>query len=623
MRISALAVTLVVASLSNPLLAQGPAGPIEPCEPPAVIPTGIHDDPGELFAEEHYRVSAGMSLQGNLQKVKYAPVMVPWNRLDPLDPLETSGNVADFQTVWVVDNPDPLQPLTIDVEFFNADGTLSNTLSDLVIEPSGHLQQGISELDLFGPYGMIRVEVDANSKAGYFVGATCYYANQVVNPLDLTAQLHQLDRAMVSMQPLQQMQSQPNNTVSFGPIPVRHRSGIDSLNGLVSFFNVCNPSRQDDVLVVTVNSPLAGPVTTTYPIPAMGTISVFDAWRYAVSNFPVVQDHDIVVEFQSIKGLPILGECIFLDLYGGDATGPAATGGSGTGGSSPSPNPPEVGAVFQRSRMTSMMLGYSPSSDLVNPELTDGTFADPDPMQTTMGVTNVSGVDVGPVTVDYFDNLGALISSDTITSLPPFESFVIGAGLYSTPNYPSGGVFKGSAHIRACNGNIIGWANRASENPLDSNLDDAPKMYGELLHRAGGAEHKIGWMLNGARTKVAPLVMHAFGDPDPLPSYVAFANHRNGNTNAYAYGFYDFNGVKTGTGIYGGLPIRTTSFSYLETMIGLAAPFLSGNAHHHAGLIQVRTGSIEGIQTIGSEVGPLLGFGEVPLYLGPGDTVGF
>ena len=632
MRIPALAVTLVVASLANPLCAQGPTGPAEPCEPPALIPTGVHSDPGELFAQEHYQVTAGMSLQGNRQKVKYAPVMVPWNQLaDPMDP---NGNIADFQTVYIINNPDPNLPLTVDVDFFNADGTLSASVPDLVIAPNGHYQREVGEAELYGPYGMIRVQVDDASLAPYFVGATSYFATQVVDPLDLEAPLHRLGRPMSSMQPLQQLQSQPDNTVSFGPVPVRHRSGIDSLNGLLSFYNLCNPSKKDDLIAVTVSSPIAAPVTSFYALPANGTISVFDAWNYAVSNYPtLMQDHDIVVEFESIKGMPILGEAILLDVYGGSASGTVGSGGSGSGsgtgsggaaapGGGGGPEGVMLGTLFERARMSTMMLGYSPTSYLVNPELTDGSFADPSPMQTTMGVTNVSGVDVGPVTVDYFDNLGALIASDTIASLPPLGSFVIGSGLFQTPNYPSTGVFKGSAHIRACNGNIIGWANRASENRWDSPHDDAPKMYGELLHRAGGAEHKIGWIQNTLRTKVAPLVLHDL--VNVLPSYVTYANHRVSNTNAHAFSFFDYAGNATGFAAYVGLPIRTTSFSYLESLITVAAPGMFSDMHHHAGLIQNRTGSIEGIQTIGGRIDFFLRFeGGLPNYPGPGDTVGF
>lgn len=626
MRIQTLAVTLVVASLTNPTFAQGP---LEPCDPPTLIPTGVHSDPGEVFTGEHYEITAGMSLQGNRHSVKYAPVLVPWNQLgNPTDP---NGNVADFQTVFIINNPDPQNPLTVDVDFFNADGTPSSSLQDLVIAPNGHLQREVGPSELDGPNGMIRVQVDSKSLVPDFVGATTYFAGQVVNPLDFTQPLNQLGRQMSSMQPLQELQSQPGNAVYFGPIPVRLRSGIDSLNGLVSFCNLCNPSKTADQIAITVISPLAPPATTFYPLPANGTISVYDAWGYAANAFPtLVQDHDIVLQIKSLRGLPILGEAVMMDMFGGDASGTQGSGGSGSGSGGGAAAPAggggaegvELGTLFDRARMSTMMLGYSPNNYLVNPEIIDSSFGPAQPMQTTMGVTNVNNVDVGPVTVDYFDNIGVFLGSDTIASLPQFASFVVGAGLYQTPNFPTAGVFKGSAHIRACNGNVIGWANRASENSFGSPHVDAPKMYGELLHRAGGVEHAVGWRQGTLRTKIAPLVLHDL--QNVLPSYVTYANHRSSNCNANAYTFYDPAGSATGFAAFAGLPIRTTSFSYLETLITVGAPGSFSDMHHHSGFIQTRTKSIEGIQTIGGRIDFFLRFeAGLPVYPGPGDQPWF
>lgn len=609
MRIPILAVTCVAASLfSAAIVAQ------------EVVPTGVHQDPAELFDAQHYLTTAGMPLQGNLASTKYAPIMVPWNQLTSTP--SPNGNVADFQTVYIINNPDSTLPLMVDVAFFEANGTLAGGHSHTIM-PKGHIQRRVDIGDLSGPQGMIQVKVDNDSPSREFVGATTYWATQVINPLmPAGSGTTRIALGMSSMQPLQEYQSNVSETVRFGPIPVRLLSGIDSVNGLLAFQNVCNPTTVVNNITVTVRGGLSGPVSNNYTINPNGTLSLFDTWNYAVSAFPTLtQDHDIVVEIKSTSGIPVLGENIFLDLFEGNAAAPVSSGGSagGAGAGEGQEGVPQ-GTFLARARMSSMMLGYTPKSTLINPELTDSTYTGVALMQSTMGICNVDSGDAGPIAIEYFDNLGFPLGIDTITNLPQFSSAVIGPGLYQSPNFPSNvsGVFKGSVRISASNGPIIGWANRASEN---ENFSDDPKMWGELLHRAGGVEHATGWLAGGVRNKIAPLVLNKFGDV--LPSYIAFANHRSSNTDAYAMQFHDLAGFKTGSAIYAGLPWRTTCFSYLEQLITLpVSVFSQTNNHHHNALVSTRTKSVEGIQTIGGRIQFYLHFdGEVPIYPGPGDTL--
>jgi hypothetical protein len=618
MRISSLAATSIAASLfSAAVLAQA-----VPCPSAEKIPTGIHQDPAEVFDDQHYMTTAGMSLQGNLASVKYAPVMVPYNQqLNPMDP---DGNVADFQTVYIIDNPDTTLPLLVDVDFFEANGTPAGGLG-VMVPPNGHIQRRVGLGDLNGPRGMIRVKVNPASLVQEFVGATTYWATQVISPFAPPGSgTTRLGLGMSSMQPLQEYQSEVSEIVRFGPIPVRLLSGIDSLNGLFAFQNVCNPTSQDNNITVTIRGGLSGTISNSYTIKPNGTRTLFDAWNYAASVYPTLtQDHDVVVEIKSTSGLPVLGENIFLDLFEG-----RASGGSG-GGTGPLPGQGQegvqLGQFLGRARMSSMMLGYTPKSRLINPELTDRTYAETTPIQSTMGICNVNPGDAGPIAIEYFDNLGVSLGMDTIASLPQFASVVIGPGLNLSPNFPSSaaGVFKGSVRIRACGGTIIGWANRASERALGSPHADAPKMWGELLHRAGGAEHAVGWLAGGVRNKIAPLVLNRVNET--LPSYIAFANHRSSNTNAYAMQFFDTAGMPTATtpSVYAGLPWRTTCFSYLENLITVDPSIGSPtNLYHHHALVSVRTQSIEGIQTIGGRIELSLNFiGEYPYYPGPGDVL--
>ena len=623
---TAVATSLAFSFLTATALAQG-----VPCPGAELVPTGQHDDPAEPFQPEHYEVTAGMPLQGNRASVKYAPVMVPWNQLD--NPDDPNGNVADFQTVFVVDNPDANVQLIVDVDFFNADGTLASTLQDLTLEPRGHLQREVGPDDLYGPNGMIRVTVDPASPAEDFVGATIYFAGQVIDPLEpLGSGSYRFDRAMSSMQPLQQYQTQLGEDTQFGPIPVRLLTGIDSTNGLFAFQNICNPSATATTLTVTLQGAIGGPVTTTYPLAANGTVTVLDAWNYAASVYPTLtQDHDVVVTFQSSNGQPVLGENIFIDLRGGDAgdtvdnggsqgSGAGGGGAAGGGGGSALVNEAELGTFLGRVRMSSMMLGYTPKARLISPEFTDTTFDAPAPIQSTLGVCNVDAQPTGDVVVEYFDNLGAWLGTDVIPSLPQYGTALIGVGLAQTPNFPVVPTFKGSVRVRACSGQIIGWANRASENPGNLQVADAPKMWGELLHRAGGWEHRVGWIEGTTRNKIAPLVLHDL--QNVIPSYVAIANHRSSNTDAYAYTFFDRLGAATGFAAYAGLPSRTTPFTYLEPLIMFPSTGSFSDIHHHMGLVSNRTKSVEGIQTIGGRIDFYLRFeGGLPYYPGPGDTV--
>jgi len=612
--------TLVASSLLTvSAVAQG-----VPCPGAELIPTGTYDDPNEPFQDEHYMVTAGMPLQGNRAAVKYAPVMVPWNQLN--DPTDPNGNIADFQTVFVIDNPDPKDPLTVDVDFFNADGTPAGSLPDVVIEPYGHLQREVDDTLLAGPVGMIRVTVDDESLVPTFVGATIYFAGQTVNPFDeVGGGTYRFDRAMSSMQPLQEWQSQLSPVQRFGPIPVRLLTGIDSTNGLLAFQNVCNPSPTTTTVKVSVIGTQTGPVTNSYILKPNGTVSLLDTWNYAASVYPTLtQDHDVIIEIESTNGSPLVGENIFFDLSSGSAGAPVSQGGSqgeggGGGGQFAFNGNSNTGEFLGRARMSSMMLGYTPKNRLINPELTDTTFSGIAPVQSTMGICNVDPQATGTIVVDYLDNTGAIISSDSIPSLPQFGTALIGVGLADSPNFPQVVTFKGSVRIRACDGKLIGWANRASENNAGLAAVDAPKMWGELLHRAGGREHRVGWIEGTLRNKIAPLVLHDV--ENVIPSYVAIANHRSSNTNAYAYTFFDPMGNATGFAAYVGLPWRSASFSYLEPLITVPAPGFFSNMHHHMGLVSNRTKSIEGIQTIGGSIHFFLRFeGGLPVYPGPGDT---
>lgn len=581
------------------LLAQGPATPqILTCPPPSITASGVTNDPNEPFSYEHLHVTAGMPLQGNRRAVKFAPVLLP-----------VLGNVASFQTAVVVDNPNGASPLTVDITLRLADGTVASTIPAVTIAPNGHFTMPVSPSVVTTPIGMVQVQVTPTSVVRDFVGATIYRADQGIDPLTLytgNPVVAPLPRPMASMQPLQELQPAATRA-TFGPIPVRLGAGIDSLNGLVAFINLVNPSRVTSTLQVTLRSQSQPPLTSLYTLPPQGSATIYDPWFFAARNYVTnAADEDIVIEVVSAAGVPFLGEALLFDFFASAAI--AEPG-----------HPGHLGELFGRARMSSMMLAYTPTNVLVNPELTDRPVAPQFPalIDSTMGLTNVEVTEAGPVTVDYFGPTGALLGSDTIVSLPRWQSLLIGRGQPASPGFPTN-VRRCSVEVRACGGGVIGWANRADETDPLGGLE----MWGELLHGAGGREHASGWLVNGVRTKMAPLVLHDVAMQ--LPSYITFANHSVGNIGAHAFAFYDPNGAWTGSQRFAGIRFRADSFSYLEAMIvnpsPVGGPQLIHARDQHHGLIGQAAGVIAGIQTIGGELGVHLPFVfEFAGYPGPGD----
>jgi len=596
-------VSLVALSLlAAPIAAQQTT---TPCPPPAIVATGVTAEPGDVaMTAEHYSVTAGMPLQGNAQAEKFAPVLTPF----------TGGNLANFQSVVVIDNPDPGLQLVVDLAFFTSAGIPAGTIAGLTIEPRGHRAIAVDPSLLTDNIGTVRVTATADSPNRLFVGATVHYANQSANPIDLVLPgpnpVQNLMRPMTCMQPLQEL-SGGATRASFGPIPVRRGSGIDSLNGLVSVLHLCNPSAVLHTITMVISRPIGPPILSTYTIPARGSIVVWDPLFYAAQQYLTTNpDHDIVVRLVSGNNLPILGEVLTFDLFES-----AAVGGPG--------KQPPLGTPFGRARVSSMMLGYSPTASLVNAEITNvasGLF------QSTMGIANVGATDAGPVTIDYFDRLGNLIASDNLPLLPPLSTALFGPGLVQSPNFPTS-AFRWSAQIRACGSpGLIGWANRASEAVVVVPEDDFQEMYGELLLGAGGREHATGFQTLGVNTVLAPIVLHDL--ENVLPSYVTCANHSVANIGPWVMWFRDPFGLATGAapvgGSFAGMRWRATAFTNLENVITAAAPVggggSTGQRNQHKAFIYNTTGFVQGIQTIGGQLWPHLPIYEAPpVYPGPGD----
>lgn len=570
----------------NAIIAQGPM-PAVPVPVPTClaypVPSGTSDVPASsFFAEEHERVWASTHLQGQQAGVKYAPVL--WS----LD----GGLVGDFISYVIVNNPDPSNGLQVEISYFDPAGNLLSTSTPATIAPDGHYVQ--PAFAVAGPtFGMVRVRVTPTSVVRRFVGATFHHANLMVNPLDsslpfVTDPLP--DRAQ-GLNSLQQLQIPQRNTrAHLGPIPLRTSIGIDSVNRIFPLLLVCNPhpTLQQTMNVVVSDSTGSTVTSPGVQIPPMGTYVNFDGWLAAIAVVNgTAPERDIIVSCVSNVGLPILGEGLIFDPYGGATLG-------------------------ARLRMTSTMLQHTPTKTLVNPEVTTTPPIGTVQFDTTMSIANVATSDAGPVVIEYFNSTGGIIGSDTIASLPLLSSVVAGRGQPATPNYPNG-VFGAWARITACGGGIIGWTNRADEGSI-TNQTFLKKMYGETLHGSTGAEPGPGFILNGSRRKIAPLAFDqvAIGID---PGYIAMMTDTPGNIGIYSYSFFDAFGTPTGLASFTGLRALNASFTYEDPIITL-------DAFRHHGAVDITSGRIKGVCTIGGDVTQYFETGG-GTYKGPGDTVPF
>lgn len=548
------------------------------------VPSGVSDVPPSVFLPaEHQRVWASTHLQGQRAGIKYGPVLWSLN----------GGLVADFVTYVIVNNPDPANSLQIELSYFDPAGNLLVTNTPATIAPNGHHVE--PAMAVSGPtFGMVRVRVTANSVVRRFVGATFHHANLMVNPLasDLPFVTDPLPDRAQGLNSLQQLQIAQRGATRahLGPIPLRTSIGIDSVNRLFPLLLVCNPhpTLQQSMNVV-VSDPTGATVTSPgVQIPPMGTYVNFDGWLAAIDVVNgVAAEREIIISCVSNVSLPILGEGLIFDPYGG-----ATVGG--------------------RLRMSSTMLQHTPQRSLVNPEVTTSGAPATVAFDTTMSIGNVASGNAGPVIIEYFSAGGAIIGSDTIGSLPLLSSVVVGPGLPASPNFPTG-VFGAWARVTACGGGIIGWSNRADEGGI-ANQTFLKKMYGETLHGSSGNEPARGFVIGGLRRKIAPLAFDQFAVPID-PGYIAMMTVTPGNIGVYAYSFFDQFGTLTGFAPFVGLRALNASFTYEDPIITL-------DAFRHHGAVDITTGAIKGICTIGGDVQQYFETGG-GTYKGPGDTVPF
>ncbi len=505
--------------------------------------TGVTDRPADDYlipTPDHNYVHSGTNLQGQPAYEKFAAGLF-W-----LPPAPTE--LSTFQSALVITNPNPGVFTTITVDLFDQAGIFLGTAS-YVLAPEATRVVAVQAL-LTGPsttpgLGSARI----TSTSAPIVGETVHHANTV----DLSAfggpllsDPESFNMGLNSLQQLQMAQA-GKNTLWYGPMPFSTTVPLEFLSGNAPMLQIMNPNPSPTTITLNYSSRLGvvvPPVTVT--VPAFGSHLDLTLWNLFLPSYlsGAVSDDDFRVVVAATQ--PILGDALMLDLFGG--TGSLSAG--------------------KRFRMGSAMMANTPSSWLVNAELTFET-ASPG-VETMVGLFNPTLGNVGPVRVRYYDRNGATVGTDTFPSFPRGALVRIGPGLPSSPNYPAAPVFAGWMEITACKVGLVGWTMRQGG---EYAAGSAPKKtWGEELTGANGLEPGIGFAVTVAgqnfTRKVAPLVR---ADPSSYwPGYTTWVNDRAPNAGSYWFRFFDQAGVNRTNAVpqpYLGLRYGATSFSYEDPLV--------------------------------------------------------
>ena len=614
--------TLVAAALATALGILPAGAQITPQPAPCPFPidpapTGINDAPPDIFADpalfsspstsnDYHWIHSSVHLQGTQALQKWGACVF----FNPPRALTTPVDMTDWRSALVVNNPSPTVTVTARITYRDPAG---NTLASFstTLAPEATFVRGAVELRQFGGPGIGSVEVTADHP---IVGATLHHFGRMTLSNGLTV----TDPDIIPATPvpgansMQQLQiSQDYSTTLFsGPFPAANNQIEDFLNGVLPLNCVLNPNNTPaTVTVASFISPGTPLTSQTVTIPAFGMFLDTSIWAVAepfyLSN-PGPFNLDVIAAAFS-NGNPILGDFLMVDVFGNSTTSNLRPG--------------------RRFRMGSGMMQNAPALRLINPEHVEtGPLAIPlvpplpstPPVETMMSVANVTGVDIGPVNVTFFNRVGTQVANLSFASLPP------GAVQRITP--ATSGIpqnFAGWARITACRSGLIGWTMREvwdQQDPFSLNEPPLPpahfrKVYGEELNGANGSEPGKGFPVVDANgdtwiREVAPLQRAAgnFSNPNWWPGYVNAVNHASSNIGSYWHRFFTLPGVLAGQQNFVGLRFANTSFTYVDPIVNLIA--FPANI---SGRFDREGGQALGMEAIGD---PLQEWG-IPLFLGP------
>ncbi len=542
--------------------------------PPVGKPADTYNVPGD------YRwLHSSVHLQGLATHEKWAPGFY--------QPLGTA--FSDFRTAVIVDNPSETAAITVNIEYYDMGGTLLGTTPGVTIGPRCYYSEQATTLSLGGGQGSIRVV----SENGTFVGATVHHSYTFAGLVDPDF----LRPGMASMQQLQAVQDSAT-TLYGGPFPVTTVGGgglpLDPYPfniGNLPVFQVVNPNGATNNLLVSFASPALGGVfnTALVTLPPFGStmdLFLFNALvPIYLTSPPLALDLDVVVTVQSLDGLPILGESLMIDVFD------------------------ENLSLDRYLRMGSSELASTPALSVVNPEL---TFQPTGPqVRTLMSIANVSNNDIGPVRIEYRNQAGVLVGTDTLATFPAGATQRIAPGQPGIVSYPTP-IFDGTVRVVACVPGLVGWTMRASDRAGAGSEPWFHKVWGEPLENTMGLEPGNGVavtltapLTGTAIRKVAPIerIASPSAFPNWWPNYVAIANLQSSNIGNYWFrSFRPLGGNSCGETTnfvpqpFAGLPFGQAALTFIDGPNRLAAPPFTSD---HVGLVDRRQGRVFGIDVIG------------------------
>lgn len=502
--------------------------------------------PNPTVSNDYHWMQASMNLQG-------APATQKWGACLFYHPTPSqTGNVdlSDWTSALVVNNPSPTVTVTATITYRSPAGVaVGGSPFVITLGPEQTFARGAIEL---AGTGIGSVEVNADAP---IVGATLHHFGHVTfSNGDTYKDPDDLSPGDGSLQQLQMSQSSKKILYS-GPFPATNTAAEDFLNGILPLNCVLNPNPSITTVTLTsIISPSTPLTTATFTLPPFGMLLDTSLWSIAEPFYlssPGPFNFDILYTAASNNG-PILGDFLMVDVFGNGPPSNLVPGG--------------------RLRVGSGMMQNTPALRLLNAEHTEtGPFALPGPLsptppvETMMGIANMTGSDIGPVSVQFFSRSGASIASLSFPTLPAFSVRRITPATSPIPQN-----FGGWARITACHPGLIGWTMREVMKQTSPVVTQFQKVYGEELDGANGAEPGTGYSVNVGGTnvlrKVAPILRVAGNNSNPnwYPSYINPVNNTSANLGPYWLRFFTLPGTASGNLPLGGLQFANTAFNFID-----------------------------------------------------------
>lgn len=543
------------------------------------MPSGSLGRPTAAFpGADHNFIHSSTHLLGYPAKVKWAGGLI---YLPPV-----SSGFDQFTSAVVVDNPNPILPLSVRIDYFDHNGVLVGTSTPPPIAPEGFHVEAAAPLAATSGVGSARV----TGLDGDLVGGVLFHTPCMTN-LQGTICDTEVPQPTPGASSMQQLQAnQEVKELWWGPLPLTLTSAVDFFNAEAPFFFVVNPNnainkiRVDLVAFDHVSGtsipftwrnvalpPFGTLLEKTGPHlfgpPAVGLWDQFFTW-YATLAQPY--DYDILVHVVSESDLPILGDGVMTDIYGNQSDA----------------DPLSPGFRF---RMASHMLASTPANRLIDP---DFSVQPGGIIQTLIGLWNTGTVNAGPIRIQYFDRNGAVVSTGNIPVLPPNQSVRIEPGTFG---YPAGAVGFGWVRIDGCGSDkLVGWTAREI---LPTGTPHYHKAFGEILDGNGGKEPGSGFRVANATgtwvRKVSPIVRT--WPSWYWPGYTTFANTNVPNVGRYWYLFFNAAGgacTNVAGQPFAGVPFARTSTTYEDPQSICGPTNLSGR-------VDTANGGFKGISVLG------------------------